>query len=427
LGSSETAAKLGQNGAKLRRGWPLNCAIVIATTPSAIQQAIGVAALFFELSDSRIFCEKQAFSRPESIMPSCVYLGTCGGCSTSAPSDYAAWKRGFVLEALARVGLSAPVEALVDAHGAGRRRASFHARFASGPPSVGFMKARAHEVVEIAACPLLAPSMADALPAARALARVLASLGKPLDILVTATETGLDVDLRGAGPLAPGLTRRLAAQAQALGLARLSNHGELILEREAPRLMIGRVPVAPPPGAFLQATEAGEQALAACVAEAVGPARRVVDLFAGLGAFALRLAERAEVRAVELDRQALAALSKAARQEPAGLRPVATEARDLFRRPLAGAELEPFEAAVFDPPRAGAQAQAEALARSPISRVAAISCFPQTFARDAAILAKGGYRLERVVPIDQFRDSPHVEMVGFFRKAPVRRRAPLLG
>src|SRR5215204_3727751 len=174
---------------------------------------------------------------------------------------------------------------------------------------------------------------------------------------------------------------------------------------------------------FLQATQAGEEALASIVVAACQRAKRVADLFAGCGPCALRLAERAEVHAVDGDARSLAALDKAARQTP-GLRRVATEARDLFRRPLLASELERFDALVVDPPRAGAEAQARQLAAARIPVVVSVSCDAGTFVRDAAILVAGGYRVERVTPVDQFKHSPHLEIVGVFRRElrPPRRR-----
>jgi 23S rRNA (uracil1939-C5)-methyltransferase len=366
---------------------------------------------------------------PERVPAFCRYFTQCGGCAvqTLATAAYREWKRGLVAHALHRAGIAAEVGPLVDAHGEGRRRATFHGRIARDAhgrarAETGFMRARAHEIIEIEACPLLAPAMAGALAAARGLAAALVATGRTLDIVVTATEGGLDVDLHGTGALGPDARTTLIAAAERFDLARLANHGETIVERRTPFLVMGRAEVAPPPGAFLQATVAGEEQLAALVYAAVGPARRVVDLFAGIGTFALRLAESAEVHAVEGDAAALAALDRAARNATL-LRPVTVERRDLFRRPLAGGELERFDAAVFDPPRAGAEMQARALAAANLATLAAVSCNAQTFARDARILAEAGYRLASVTPIDQFRHSQHVEIVGVFRRAAERGRS----
>ena len=365
--------------------------------------------------------------RPDRLAPVCPYYGTCGGCAvqTLPGPPYGAWKRDLVATALARAGLAVDVAPVLDAHGAGRRRATFHARLEAprSPPRVGFMRARTHGIVDIERCPILAPGLAEALPAARRVAAILSQAGKPLDLVVTATETGLDLDLRGLGPAGEAQRRALVAAAAALDLARLSNHGEVLVEARAPVLHMGRAALALPPGAFLQATAAGEAALAEAVLAGVAGARRIADLFCGVGTFALRLAEAAAVTAVDSERPALAALVRAAAGVP-GLRQPRTEARDLFKRPLAAAELEGFDAVVFDPPRAGAAAQAAEIARSAVPRVVAVSCDPGTFARDAALLVQGGYRLESVVPVDQFRYAAHVELVAVLTRParPAKRR-----
>jgi 23S rRNA (uracil1939-C5)-methyltransferase len=178
---------------------------------------------------------------------------------------------------------------------------------------------------------------------------------------------------------------------------------------------MGRARVALPPGAFLQATAAGEAALAALVGEHVGKAKAIADLFCGLGPFALRLAERARVTAIDSEAGAIAALARAA-ATTSGLKPVDAQARDLFRRPLLAAELKAFDAVIFDPPRQGAEAQARALAASAVPLVVAVSCHAGTFARDARLLTDGGYRLTRVTPVDQFLYSAHVELVAKFEK-----------
>jgi 23S rRNA (uracil1939-C5)-methyltransferase len=353
---------------------------------------------------------------PHRIAPFCRYFAHCGGCAvqTLSAASYARWKRDLVTSALVRAGLTSEVLDLADAHGAGRRRAAFHARYPKGRPTTGFMRARAHQVVEIDSCPLLAASMDGALPAARAIAQALAASGKPLDILVTATASGLDVDLKGHGPLNDAQRQGLVRVALEHDLARLSNHGEIVLMRREPALAMGKAMVAPPPGVFLQATEAGEEALAARVCAHVAGARRIADLFSGVGTFALRMAEFATVDAFDLDEAALEALAKAERAK--GLREVAVSPRDLFRRPLGPLEVERYDAVVFDPPRAGAEKQALVLSASPVPLVVAVSCNAQTFARDAAILCAGGYEMARVEPVDQFRHTPHVEIVAGFRR-----------
>jgi 23S rRNA (uracil1939-C5)-methyltransferase len=290
------------------------------------------------------------------------------------------------------------------------------------------MEARSHTIFEIDACPILAPDMAAAVFSARELAGLLAGNEKPLDLVVSASRAGLDIDLRGCGKLDFHTEQALIAAAQKLDLARISNHGVVMIERRAPEILCGRATVTPPPGNFLQATEAGEDMLTSVVVAAFSGAKKCADLFCGTGAFALRLAEHAEVFAVESDAAALKTCLRAAHTTQ-GLRTVKGEARDLFTRPLLPAELEPFDAVVFDPPRAGAEAQARDLARSTVPKIAAVSCSAQTFARDAKILVAGGYVLESVIPVDQFLYSPHVELIGIFAKSAARakKKRRLLG
>jgi len=350
---------------------------------------------------------------PERIAPICPHFGTCGGCAVQhwSLASYRAWKRGLVIEALAQAGLNAPVGDLIDAHGEGRRRAVFHARSRDRDIlEVGFAASRSHRIVDVDRCPVLSPALDGAIDAAWDLAETVKHKGKPLDIQVTATEVGLDVDLRGSGPLPPEAMSRLARAADAHRLARLTRHGELVGQRAVPVVRVGKAVVPLPPGAFLQATAEGEASLARLVCAHVAEARNIADLFCGIGPFALRLAERARVTAADSDAGAVAALGAAAKTTP-GLKPVATERRDLYRRPFAEPELEPFDAVVFDPPRQGALAQAQKLARCDVPFVIAVSCNAATFARDVRVLVDGGYRLEAVTPIDQFRYTPHIEIV----------------
>ena len=361
---------------------------------------------------------KVEVASPERITPVCGHFGVCGGCALQhlATARYRDWKRGLVVAALARAGVDAPVDDLIDAHGEGRRRAVFHARrSARDVLEVGFAALKAHHVVPIERCPILAPALSGALPTARDIAEVLASTRKPLDIQVTATDSGLDVDVRGSGPLMAVQTTALAKVVDRRNLVRLTRHGELVAQRTPPVLAIGRAQVVLPPGAFLQATLAGEAILARLVALHCRNAKTVADLFCGVGPFALRLAERARVTAIDSDAEAVAALRRAA-AGTAELKPVTAQQRDLFRYPLGRTELKGFQAVVFDPPRQGAQAQARELAASGVARVAAVSCNPASFARDVRILLDGGYRLVRVIPVDQFLFSAHVELVAHFEK-----------
>ena len=224
---------------------------------------------------------------------------------------------------------------------------------------------------------------------------------------------GLDVDVRGSGPLPPKMIAALSRLAEQHRLTRLTRHGELVLMRAPPVVTMGTAQVTLPPGSFLQATALGEDTLARLVTERCGRAKHIADLFCGVGPFALRLATRARIAAFDSDAGAVSALQKAA-AATSGHKPVKTEARDLFRRPLMPQELRDFDAVVFDPPRQGGQAQAQQLAASKVGTVVAVSCNAATFARDARMLVDGGYKIETVTPVDQFRHTPHVELVARF-------------
>ncbi|MGE3832734.1 MAG: class I SAM-dependent RNA methyltransferase, partial [Parvibaculaceae bacterium] len=316
--------------------------------------------------------------------------------------------RDLVVTALKHRGLSAEVGPLVDAHGAGRRRATLHVRKMADGIIAGFNAARSHDVHDIDVCPILVPALA----AAPAIAREIGAIVGDCDVMFTACDNGIDVNIEAKRKLSPLV---LAPLAEKTGLLRLSVSGESVVTRAKPFIAMDRAQVTPPPGSFLQATRMGEETLAALVLAAMGKTKHCLDLFCGVGPFALRIAEHAAVHAADSDAGALAALDAAARHAK-GLKPIRTEKRDLFREPFTLAEFRPYDAVVFDPPRAGAEAQSRHLAKSKIPLIVAVACDPASFARDASILIAGGYRLEKVTPVDQFAFTAHVEMVGVFRK-----------
>ncbi len=353
---------------------------------------------------------------PERVTPFCPHFGTCGGCAIQhwETERYRAWKRDIVIETLAQAKLACDVYPLIDAHGLGRRRITLHARMGTHDIlKVGFAAANSHDIIPVDRCPILDPGLSGALDAGWAVAEPLISIGKPLDIQITATDSGLDIDVRGSGPLPAPMIATLSRVAEQHRLARLTRHGELVLMRTPPTITIGTAQVTLPPGSFLQATVTGEETLAALVAGHCQRAKHVADLFCGVGPFALRLAAKARIAAFDNDEGAVTALQKAA-TSTSGLKPIKAQARDLFRRPLMPQELRDYEAIVFDPPRQGAQAQVLQLAASKVPVVVAVSCNVATFARDARILIDGGYRLEGVTPVDQFRHTPHIELVARF-------------
>lgn len=355
---------------------------------------------------------------PDRVEPFCPHFGVCGGCAIQHWSEpaYRAWKHGLVVSALEQAGIETTVGDLIDAHGDGRRRAVLHARRGNKDiVEVGFSAPRAHVIVPIDRCPVLAPSMKGTIETAWTITEALSPLAKPLDIHVTATINGLDIDVRGSGPINTKRVAALTSVAATGGIARLTRHGELVALIAPPILQVGKARVTLPPGSFLQATERGEQTLADLVVHYAGSAKNALDLFCGIGPFALRLAERVRVTAIDNDQNAVDALAKAAQLAP-GLKPIAASKRDLFRRPMSFQELSGFDTIVFDPPRQGAEAQAREIARSKVRNIVAVSCNAATFARDAAILIEGGYSLRAVTPVDQFKYTAHVEIVGHFTR-----------
>lgn len=344
---------------------------------------------------------------PDRVEPPCPHFGQCGGCSLQhlAPPAYAAFKRNLVVDPLRRVGIETPVTELVDARGAGRRRTTLHVR----GREAGYMRARSHDLLDLDTCPILVPALAATAPR---IARALGPLAGQCETSFTMTDTGLDLSVRSERKLR---SEQLAAFAREHRLARLIFNGEPVYMARVPALRMGKSMVELPTASFLQATAAAEEALATLVIAGVGQAKTVADLFCGVGPFALRLAGQARVYAADSDRQAVAALQKAVNHTQ-GLKPVTTQVRDLFRDPLAPIELDRHEAVVFDPPRAGAEAQARELGRSKVKTVVAVSCDPTSFARDAAILVANGYKLLSVTPVDQFAYAAHVELVAIFRR-----------
>lgn len=353
-------------------------------------------------------------SSSERIEPFCSYYERCGGCQLQhwADAPYRQWKAGLVSGALQQRGIAVDPVKIIDAHGEGRRRVALHVRKKSGVVTAGFMALRSHDLIDIALCPILAPALQRAPDVARAIGGVLGDC----DCWVTLADNGLDVSVKVDRKELERALPRLSALAADQQLARLTVNGDEIVVRQRPAVAMGRAQVVIPAGSFLQATRAGENALSKLVNEGVGKkAKAVADLFCGVGPFALRLAERARVDAYDSDKPAIAALQAAVRSTQ-GLKPVTAAVRNLMNEPLVPGELKAFDAVVFDPPRAGAEAQAKKISASTVKRVVAVSCDPITFARDAAILVAGGYRLEQVTAVDQFKYTAHVECVGVFSR-----------
>lgn len=348
--------------------------------------------------------------------PVCPHFGTCGGCALQhATGKFTAlWKRGLIVNALAARGIAdVAVRPTVTSAPESRRRITVAGRRTRKGILIGFHAPAAVDIVPVETCAVAEPSLIAALPRMEELVGLAASRKGEVRLTMTLTNGGIDVAVSGAKPVTGPAQALLAGVAARAGIARLGWNGEEVATMRPPEIVMGRARVVPPPGGFLQPTRDGEAALVEAVGEAVAGAGRIADLFCGSGTFSLPLAEQAEIHAVDGVAEAVAALDAAWRATP-GLKRIRCERRDLAHRALLPAELDGVEAVVIDPPRAGARAQSEQLARSRVPRVAAVSCNPATFARDARILIDGGYRLDWVQPVDQFRWSPHVELVAAF-------------
>ncbi len=358
---------------------------------------------------------KIATPSPSRVAPACRHFGTCGGCQLQHAADdfLADWKTDLVRKALASQGLDIMPEFLHISAPGMRRRVTFSGRRTKKTVQLGFFARRSDALVSIEECPVVAPEIVAALDPFKELVRLGASRKSVIKLAVTLTQAGLDVAVSDA----VDLDRAKLAQAVeiARAFARLSWNGEVVATHKPPVVSFDGIEVVPPPGAFLQATESGQAALIECVSQGIGEAKKVIDLFAGCGTFALPLAQHATIHAVESDAAALGAMDSAWRKAD-GLKTVSTEVRDLFRRPLLGDEMKGWEAIVLDPPRAGAAAQIAEIAGSSPARVVHVSCNPSTFARDAKTLIRAGLALDWVKVIDQFRWTTHIELVACFSR-----------
>ncbi len=405
-----TIERLGTDGAGLARHAGKIVAVLDALPGEVVRVRLGEHVMLLErLSTS-----------PDRVPPPCPHYGPCGGCTLQhlAAAPYADFKRQLVMGALARQGLDVPVRETAISPPASRRRATLHARRTGAGVVLGFHGRASRQIVDLTQCLILKPELVDLLGPLRSLCAALLRPGDAASILVTALPSGIDLGIElPREPDLAGLETLSGFAAAPVARIWWRTEGSapvLASQAEPLRLNFGGIPVELPFGAFLQATSDGEAALVEAVRAGVGAAARIADLYAGCGTFSLALAEGRAVHAVESDAAALASLSAAARR--AGLGRVTAERRDLETRPLLPAELKRHDAVIFDPPRAGARAQAAQLAQSTVPVVIAVSCDPATFARDAATLVAGGYRLEQVQPVDQFLWSSHVELVGAFRR-----------
>lgn len=359
---------------------------------------------------------------PDRQTPLCPHFGACGGCGLQhvTGSAYVHWKRQKVRDALAHQGLGdVPIAALIESSPHTRRRTRVTAVRQGRTFRIGYNRRASHQVFALESCPVVEPEIETLFGRLKPLIECLGDGVGRLLISLTNTDTGMDIlvtcDPSDDRDLSWQQRAQVSAWAEQVDAARLTFGQEVLIERRAPVVRFSGVNVCPPPGAFLQASCDMERALVDLLRHGVADARSVGDLFAGCGTLTFALAHRARIWAVEGNAAMVGALKSAASRAQ-GLKSVTTEHRDLFQQPLLAAELDRFDAVVFDPPRAGAAAQAAELAKSSVPRVVGVSCHPASFARDARILCDAGFRLDRVTPIDQFLWSAQIELVGVFSR-----------
>jgi 23S rRNA (uracil1939-C5)-methyltransferase len=366
---------------------------------------------------ARGYAEEIVTGGPWRATPPCRHFTRCGGCALQmiAREPYLAWKRNLVVETLKQRGFAdVPVEDIRAVGPRTRRRATFKAHKEMSGVEIGFYAPGSQTLIDIQDCPILTPALFVVIAPLRNALNDIFKMGEKAELHATLTDTGIDLTIRQKRARKLDWLVGAAAMSRDLKLARLSWNDELIALNSQPMHRIGPFSVALPPESFLQPTREGERILQDLVRQDIGDAKRVADLFAGCGTFALTLADTCTVHALDHAGPHIAALLAAAK---AGRGKLTAETRDLFRRPLMPAELARFDAVILDPPRPGASAQVRALAESKVPRVLYVSCNPASFARDARTLADGGFQLSRVVPIDQFLWSPHVELLALFSRA----------
>ena len=357
---------------------------------------------------------------PHHVDPPCRHFPKCGGCQLQHIDDasYADFIVERIASALTAQKLDVPT--IRPPHLSPprtRRRASLRAERLGKRIVLGFNEAVSHYIVDIRECHILLPELFALVEPLRALLGTMLGPRKTANVHLTWTDQGADVAIDGVSIEGLAAHEALTDFAQTHKLARLAideGYGsEPRWEPEPVTTTLDGIAVGLPIKGFLQATADGAEALTDAVREVVGEAAVVADLFAGVGTFAMPIAAKARVLAAEGARDPALSLRLAANRSG---RQIAVEHRDLFRRPLSDEELSKFQAVILDPPRAGAKEQAPALARADIERIVYVSCNPATFARDARTLAEGGWRIDWIKPVGQFRWSTHVELVGAFSR-----------
>ncbi len=358
---------------------------------------------------------------PHRVDPPCPHFGICGGCSLQhmAADKLLDWKRDQVMQAFAREKIEARIDPCIAAPRRSRRRVTLTARRGFDAVLLGFNVRASHDLVDISACTILQPELESALPGFRQLAATLLRGGEDITLTATSCDNGIDLDFGVEQEPTEAMTAALVRALARTDVLRASINHSVIMEKEKPLITFDTATITLPPGGFLQAVPQAENTMATLVVDHLANCRRITDLFSGSGTFSLRIARHARVHAVEMEHKALHALMAATGTD--GLRAITSESRDLYERPLMASELKKFDGLCLDPPRAGARAQIEEIVKAKTGKIAYISCNPKTLARDTAVLLDGGYTIDRVIPIDQFQFSHHVEVVALLSRKPVKK------
>jgi len=349
----------------------------------------------------------------DRIKPICGYFGTCGGCQVQHMSErsYLEWKMGLVTEPLSRAGINFTPDNLLSYEDASRRKCVFNAQRTPQGVRLGFNEKASNDIVSIDHCPVLVPAINDQRQNIQDLVNSTPTTKNPLRISVLVTNNGLDISIEDAKPLSETERQVLIKKTIAHKFSRLTINQETLIKTAEPQINIANTSVSPPPSAFVQALKQAEDDMSDHVASFLKGCKQVADLYCGIGTFALKLAENSSVYAVEESGEALDSLDQAWRQTGGKLKQIKTEKRNLERRPVTFGELKKMDGLVFDPPRAGAELQCKQIAKSRVKKVAAVSCNPNTLASDLEILVKGGFNVKRIISIDQFKYTSHVEIV----------------
>jgi len=367
---------------------------------------------------------QQVTTSPNRQTSVCAHFSDCGGCVAQHMDRdlYAKWKVDALTSAFAHRGIDVQPEPLRSVSPGARRRTTLSFLRTGSAVALGYHRSASHEIIEISQCPVLQDRLSSQLSALGALSSVVAREGKEGRMVVTALDQGLDVAVTAPGAKPSQNDRlQLSRLATDMGAVLLTLNGDPIIEAKPPVLTINGARIAPTSSTFLQVAPEAELWIADIIKSATKRTKKAVDLFCGVGTFTFPLAKRCQVTAYDGDSQAVAALSEAINNNQ-GFKPITPHQRDLFRDPLSVRELRAFDAAVINPPRAGAAEQCERLAQSAIKTLVMVACNPATLSRDARTLVDGGYTLKGLTPIDQFVYSAHLESVAVFERLAASKR-----